>query len=265
MLLATSCSLERKLAYEFVNKNDSLSVLLIPPDYLFKTNLKTWKLENPDQFTPEERQSVLLDSSLFLKDIENEMLIEQFMAAMEASLRQYGVKVYPPARMPEFFGKTGDTYQVAVVQMEVEEDVFPYRAEAVFYDSMLYYEDFLLEMVTLNTWFEISKLNDTIVKHNTLFAADYVMDGLEGRFSSNVFTGEVSYRYNYDPIRLKNVYTLSKLLGRRYAGYVFDFLMNRHVFLSMPAGQQSTTYFRYDPETQKIYPAGQNRFIFMDE
>jgi hypothetical protein len=265
MLIAASCSLERKLAYEFVSKKDSVSVLLIPPDYLFKTNLKKWKIENPDQLSKEALQSSLLDSSLFLKDIDNELLIEDFMVAMEESLRQHGIKVYPPAQMPEFFKENRDAYQVAVVQMELEEDVYPYRAEATFDDSLLYYEDFLLEMVTLNTWFEISKLNDTIVKHNTLYAADYVMDGLEGRFASNVFTGKITYRYNYNPIQLKNIYTLSKMLGQRYAGYIFDYLMNRHVFLSMPAGRKSTTYFRYDQATQKIWPAGENRFIFMEE
>jgi hypothetical protein len=265
MLIAASCSLERKLAYEFVGRKDSVSVLLIPPDYLFKTNLKNWKIENPDQLSQEALQRSLIDSSLFLKDIENEQFIEDFMVALENSLQQHGFKVYPPSRIPEFFEKKRDAYQVAVVQMELEETVYPYRAEATFDDSLLYYEDFLLEMVTLNTWFEISKLNDTIGTHNTLFTSDYVMDGLEGRFASNVFTGKVTYRYNYNPIQLKNIYTLSTMLGQRYADYTFDFLMNRHVFLSMPPGRQSTTYFRYDQTTQKISPAGENRFIFMEE
>ncbi len=262
---ATSCSLERKLAGEFIQSKDSISVLLIPPDYLFKTNLKTWKIKNKDRLSEGELQVALLDSSLFLKEMDEYLLIERFMLAVEKSLQQYGIEIYPPGQMLDFFENSGEAYQVAVVQMEVEEDVFPYRAEETFYDSVLYYEDFLLEMVSINTWFEISKLNDTVAKHNTLFAGDYVMDGLEGRFATNIFTGDVTFRYNYDPIELEHVFTLSERLGRRYARYIFDFLMNRYIFFSLPEGRQSTTYFTYDPLTGNLSAAGDRRFIFLED
>jgi hypothetical protein len=261
----TSCSLERKLAREFIQNNDSLSVLLFPPDYLFKTNLKTWKIKNSSSISDEDFKSALFDSSLFLKEIDDQMLISNYILALKAGLANYGMNIYTSEKIVDFFTKRTEAFQVAIVQMEIEEDVYPFRAEETFYDSILYYEDFLLEMITLSSWFEISKFNDTVLKHNILFASDYVMDGLEGRFVSNVFTGNVSFRYNYEPISIEHIYTLAKMLGQRHARYIFDFLMNRYIFNALPPGRQATIYFTFDPATGNLAPAGNNRFIFLEE
>jgi len=265
ILIPTSCSIERKLAREFIHSKDSISILLIPPDYLFKSNLKTWQIKNAAKLNADELKIALLDSSLFLKDIDENLLIGKFVTSMKTSLQQYGITIYPVDQMMDFFGNKPEAYQVAIVQMELEEDIFPYRAQEIFFDSVIYYEDFNLEMLVLNNWFEISKLNDTISKHNILFASNYVMDGLEGRFVTNIFTGNVTFRYNYEPISNDHVYTLAEMVGRKYASYVFDFLMNRYIYFGLPPNRKSAIYFTYDRATGKLSPAGENRFIFLED
>lgn len=261
----SSCSVERKLAKEFVKSHDSISVLLIPPAWIFKTNLNTFLIEDFDNLTADEQQRQLYDSSRFLKNIEDTLLISRFFSTMESSLRKYGIYTFNHDEVVEFMSKKGLAYQITLAQMELEEDIYPYRAEEVFFDTALYYEDFDLYKVGLNTWFEISKLNDTKATNNVLYASDYVTDELEGRFTSNIFTGEVKFKYNIYPLETEDVYTLAASAGERYAAYIYDYIVNQYIYFNLPIGEVPTTYLSYDHQSGVFFPAGDRRFLFLDE
>jgi hypothetical protein len=260
----SSCSLERKLAKQFVENRDTIAVLLIPPDFLFKANLKTWSAGDIDQLDPQEQDALLYDSSKFIKHIVDSVFIGRYMNALQAELARYGIQTYTQDELLEFMSLENTAYQVSLAQLEVEEGIYEYRAQEVF-DTTMYYEDFLLDQLSLNSWFEISKLNDQIGVNNVLYASDFVTEGLEGRFTSNIFTGEVRFKYNIFPLEMEDIYTLAAISGERYAGYVFDYIMNRYIFLNFPSGQQPSTYLRYDLDSKVFYPAYEDRFIFLEE
>jgi hypothetical protein len=62
-------------------------------------------------------------------------------------------------------------YKILVAQMEMEEDIYAYRAEEVFFDSVLFFEDFELNLVNLNSWFEIVRMNDPEADDHLLYAS----------------------------------------------------------------------------------------------
>lgn len=265
MVFLSSCSIERKLAEQFVLKKDSISVLLLPPDFIFKTNLKTWLIDDYEQLSAEDQDRLLYDSSKFLQFIDDTIFLGRYFDAIQSSLRKYGVQVYRQNEIIEFMNVKSTAYQIHLAQLEIEEDIYPYRAEEIFYDSMLFYEDFDLDQVSINSWFEVSKLNDTRAVNNVLFASDNVTDELEGRFTSNIFTGEVKFKYNFFPMKIENVYTLAAFLGEQYAGYIFDYMMNEYVYLNFPEGKRPDSYLSYDVEKGVLYPAGDYRFVFIEE
>ncbi len=263
--LLMSCSVEQEMGNNFLKRRDSLAVLLIPPDYLYKTNLKAYEIENFDELTEYEQDSALYANSKFLQYLDDTLLIKRMMSSLEAGLRQYGIYTYTPDRMDEFMSQNRTAYQVSLAQLEAEEDVYPYRAEAVFFDSVLYFEDFLLNKVSLNSWFEVTKLNDTTAVNNVLYASHYAMDGLDGRFVNNAFTDEVEFKYNMDSLQVEDVYALAQTLGEKYAGYLFDYFLNGYIYRQYPPDERPKTYLHYDRERNMFYPAGDDRFIFMDE
>lgn len=265
LLTFSSCSIERKLANEFIRKIDSISVLLIPPDFVFKSNLKNYQIDGFDKLSSDEQQQILYDSSMYLQYISDTFLISRFFSSMETTLRKYGIYTYLPDEVVEFMGVKSMAYQVTLAQFEMEESIYPYRAEEVFFDTVLFYEDFDLEQVGLNTWFEISKLNDTKAINNILYASDFVTDELEGRFTSNVFTGEVKFKYNIFPLEKEDVYTLAARAGERYAGYVFDYIMNQYIYFNLPDQNPPKTYLSYDHDAGVLFPAEDRRFLFIDE
>jgi hypothetical protein len=260
-----SCSTERKIAKEFLQQRDSISVLLIPPDYLFKTNLNAHLIEGSDELDAAEKDRVLLDSSRFLRFVDDTMIMARYYSAMESTLRKYGIYTYRQDEIVEFMETGKMAYQVANVQLEIEESIYPYRAQDVFQDTVVFYEDFDLDRVSINSWFEISKLNDAGAVNNVLYASDFVTDELEGRFVSNIFTGEVKFKYNMYPLETEDIYSLAARAGQRYAGYIFDYIMNQYIYFGFPQGRQPATYLTYDHDARLLYPAGDNRFIFLDK
>lgn len=258
-----SCSLERKLAKEFIESKDSLAVMLFMPDYVFKTNNKTPVIENIDQLSDTQKDSVLIESSLFLKETDNEFLISRFESSLQTGLQRFGMAVYTQDQLLEFMDVEHKAYKVMVAQIELEEGIYFYRAEEVFFDSVLFYEDFYLNMVNLNTWFEVARMNDVGADNHLLYASHYAMDGVDGRFMQNLFTDEVKFHYNLYPVKTEDIYTLAAKLGEKYAGYLYDYLLNEYIHKNFPAGQRPKNYLTFNPETRIISPAKDNRFIFM--
>jgi hypothetical protein len=90
------------------------------------------------------------------------------------------------------------------------------------------------------------------------------MDALEGRFVHNIFTGEVKFKYDLTPMDMDQIYQLAEILGKKYAGYIFDYILNEYVYRNIGNGIRPKSYFHYDKDLKSLYPAGEDRFIFME-
>lgn len=260
---AASCSLERKLAKEFVESRDSLAVMLFMPDYIFKTNNKAWEVENIDQLTDAQKDSALFQNSLYLKEIDDNFLVSRYENALQTGLLRYGIIVYTEDQLLDFLAVGHKAYKIMIAQLELEEDIYPYRAEEIFFDSVLFFEDFELNRVNLNSWFEIARMNDPEADDHLLYASHYAMDGLDGRFMQNLFTGEVKFHYNLYPMKTEDIYTLAAMLGEKYAGYIYDYMLNEYIYRNFPQGERPKSYYTFNPQTRVISPARDDRFIFM--
>lgn len=261
----SACNVERKLANDFLNHRDSLSVMIIEPGFLFKTNLKEPAIEGFDALSAEAQQQILYDSSLFLQHITDSVFIQYYITSLVQTLEGYGIKTMSQHQLPDFLTTHGHAWQVTLVQLELEESLMPYREQEVFDDSVVYFEDFELQKASLNSWFEIVKVNNHQETSEVLYASHYFTDELEGRFAENIFTGEVTFRYNLLPLEMDDIYTLASETGATYAGYIFDYLMNYYILKNLPTDQTLRSLIHYDHDSRMLSPAGNQRFIFLDE
>jgi hypothetical protein len=265
VLTLGSCSLERDLSKAFLEKRDNISILLSKPDFVFKTNNKSWQIQGFDKMSNNRQEAALQENSLFLNKINDSVFLERYFKALTTGLNSFGVNVYEMDQLMSFMEQTGTLYQVSVAQIELEEDIFPYHVEETFDDTAVYFEDFDLNTVNVNNWFEIHKLNDAQAVNNLLYSSHYLMDQIEGQFAENIFTGEVKYKYNLFPMDTSSIYEFAGMLGEKYAGYIFDYLINEFVFRNFPENQRPGVYMHFDPNYNTLAPAGNERFIFMQE
>jgi len=258
-----SCSLERKLAREFVEGRDSVAVMLFMTDYVIKTNLKSWEIAGFEKMTSQQQDSALYFNSTFLKEVDDAFLLSRFENGLQAGLKRYNIKAFTEEQLLDFLDINYKAYKVLIAQVEIEEDIYPYRVEEIFFDSILYYEDFSLNLINMNLWFEISEMNDPNAVNHLLYATDDMMDALEGRFQTNLFSGDVKFNYNYFPVKTEDIYTLAAMLGEKYAGYIYDYTLNEYIHWNFPAGERPRSYYTYDLLTRTVAPAKDQRFIFI--
>jgi len=264
LLLFTSCYPEWQLARSYVKSEQEVSILLLPTHYVFKTNLKTFEINGRNQMSREELDAVLIDKSLFLKDISDSIFLEHFINSMILEFENLGFRVYSGDLLDSFLLKGSPAIILHIAQIELEEHYVVHEDEEQFGD-FIYYKNFDLNAITCNFWFDLSVLNDQQEPPQILFGAETITDQLTGYFTENLFTGKVNYRYHLSELNLDIIYRYARILGERYAGYTFDHLMNRYISIHKPPGKKPLYYMHYRRWNNTISPTTEDRFILLEE
>lgn len=262
-LLLGSCSVERKLAHEFYRNRQNTAVLIIPTDFVYKRNLKTWEVSDAGWMEQNMLDSVLYTKSLYMQYVSDSIFLESYMNYLLKGLRGKGLKVYLQPDMELFLEDTREKFIVNAAQLLLEENVellFDPESDPAY----AYIGDFYLNTVMLSSWFEISGVNEPEPKTAVAFAELTLRDHFDGRLRFFPFSGNVVYSYTVDSIKVDDIYYMAAVAGDRYAGYLFDYFMNRHVDRNLPANETRTAYYRYDFFSRMLKQALDEKFIFIE-
>jgi len=258
-----ACTVERKLAKEFYRNRQNTAVMIIPADFVYKRNLKAWEVSDAGWMEQNVLDSVLFYKSLYMQFVSDSIFLENYMNHLIKGLREKGLKVYLQPDSDLFFEDTREKFIVNVAQLLLEEDVellFDPETDPAY----AYIGDFYLNTVTLSSWFEISGVNEPEPKKTVAFSEMTLRDRFEGRLRFFPFSGNVVYAYTLDSIKVEDIYYLGMVAGNRYAGYLFDYFMNRFVDRNIPANETRTTYYRYDFFSRMLKQALDEKFIFIE-
>ncbi len=256
-----SCSIERKIAREYIKSDTARSVLLIPPGYLFKTSLKSYEIENSDELSQYELDSLLIENSLFLKHVSDSAFLSQYVNSFMKELEEMGFRVYPDDSLHAFLGGQNHAFIINLAQLELEEYVMPLEEEEQFGDYVYtYYLD--LNAINLNSWIEISRINFEEDKE-FFFSSLYLTDEMDGYFRLNYFTGDVVFRHTIDTLLVDDIYSLGAVAGQLHAGYAFDHLLNKYIDKRMKEKnfRRSDIYYHYNRQKKYILPAAEGQML----
>ncbi len=260
-----ACSPEKKLAKEFVYAPHKRYALVIPPDFLYKYNRKEWLLDSiKGNFTDEQKDSILWELSRLVKNIDDSVYILKFIRGFDYQLADYGFNVYSLSYMDAFMKYDSNAYIINIPQIELEETVYPYKDETIF-DGYTYFHQHYLNALDVSTWFEINAVNDTS-QNKVLYANDIMTDELKSSFEYDQITDQVKYFYQIDTLDVNDVYQLAVILGKRYAQYTYDYLLNQYIEQHKPAGDTAVYYWHYDVKRNKLTPLWdyEEKFIPVD-
>jgi hypothetical protein len=257
--LFNSCSVERKIAEEFINKKQTVSVFLIKPVKLLNTNNKTTIVDTVKDIDQYTKDSLLINSSIFLKDIIDTLFLNEYYYTLKNALTQYSITVYADSESGRFFSDTNNAFIFNLAQNEVEEAMILY-SPSVEVDSTLYYREFYLNQINFNNWIEVTALNGNDKKMKVLYSSQNVSDEIAGRFRRDYFTGEIEYYYSESRIDIKDVYNLAYFSAAVNASYIYDYIMNCYIAKKLNKPNNDALYFHYDPDNKRLVKAGANKF-----
>lgn len=262
-LLSVSCSTERKLAIYYAKNASSINAVVLPPAFLFKVNQKTYLLDSLGITDESIFDSVLYANSTLLQYIDDSLLISNYIYGFKKELAVFGIKVYNENEMGSFLENDSNAVMVNVAQLELEEVLFPWEDEAQIYDTKYTYSH-LLNAIYVNSWIEIGRYDQENSQQLVYFASDVTTDIVDGEFNYDVFSQKIQYMYNYDSLTVSQLYDYAYVLGRTYAGYTFDLLLNTYLDKKLLNGTRSDKYWRYDPNKHVFFPAEKDKLILME-
>ncbi len=265
LTLFTSCSIERKMAKQFNNNAENISILALKTDYIFKMADKGSETLN-NNVTEREADSIMMANTLVLKHIDDDNeLLDLFFDNFTNELKRYGLNVFLQNEIESFVAIDTNAWIVNLAQMELEEFDYPFQdSEAI--NGTLYTFDYVINGLIFNTWFELSKVNEVDdIKPEILFASNYIYDEFTGYFVQNFFTGEVSYRITHDTITMSSFLEFTAYMGRLYAAYTYDYLLNNHLSKHVSTDRRSNLWYRYDPYRRMIFTTEEDKFIRLDD
>ncbi|MBN2175031.1 MAG: hypothetical protein JW731_12935 [Bacteroidales bacterium] len=262
--LLTSCYPEWKLSRAYIESKPDISILLLPVNFVFKSNLKVIEIGDTTGLTPFERDSLLMAKSIFLKDISDSIFLTTFINGMIEEFEALGFKVYLENLTDSFLFLQSPAYIFNIAQLQLEEHYSEFEDEAE-YGDYVYHKKLDLNAITYNSWFEMNELNDPKSARKLFFSSETITDQITGYFTENLITGEVEYKYFESEIDLDIIYHYAGVFARRYAGYAFDYILNEHLNENWPPDKQRRFYMRYNRSNNTLDPAGDERFIEIEE
>jgi hypothetical protein len=261
LLSFSACTLEQRLARDFVKYTDPGDFYILKPSYLIKYNLKEYDLEGMDSLDEVVRDSILLENSLFLKAITDSLLIEQMLEGLGNSLQSYGASVLPEHAVDSLMANGGNTYILNLAQFTLEEYTHPYRIEEPYYDELIVVDGIDVNALNFNLWLELGMLNSE-EGNKVLFTSDYLFDQVNGTIKQNLITGEMRFDYVIDTINVQQVYKSAYQFGQKAGSKLYDYLMNEYINLNLPETYPyKGIYFHYDPRRRLIYEVDESEML----
>lgn len=262
--IIASCSIEERIAADFVTANKTRSILVFATDNIFKVNQKKGILDSLNITDEPLFDSVLYVHSDYLKNLNDSLFIINYTLGYQKELTSLGLKVYDQNQTLAFLELDSNAYVANIAQIEIEETYYDYRAGENIYGHYYYY-DFELNAIVVNSWIELKEFNKNGGGEQLYFATDLITDDFEGDFHADIFAGEMRFVYNIDTLKTESLYDFAFLLGRKYASYTMDLMLNKYLDDNVPEGKRSETYWRFDPYRKDFFPEEENKFIPLDE
>jgi hypothetical protein len=262
LLGSTACSVERKIAKQYINKADSVSIMVLFPSNVFVVNEKATESRGSFLFAEAQQDTSLLNSSLLLPLLNDDSILQPFRTSFLKELKQYRFNVYELSQMEEFMKLSGKAYFLNIAQIELQEYLTVYE-DAITVGEQVYTKSIYLNGINIGSWFEVSTVDSKEGENYfpVLFATHDLTDRWNGYFTQKFLTGEIEYRLNIDTLTTADVKTFASYLGRLYGAYTFDYLMNKEITKKVPSQNRTDFYYRYDPYKQMIFITEEDKFV----
>ena len=246
LLLFTSCQTELKLAKNFVAEQANTRVAVYFPEQA------EVKVEYNTQYQMQTN---------VLQGFSQDLFLDVMYGAYADMLRTYGLDVYIPDDIDNV-PVDSTHWLVMLSRMEISGRITEYE-DYLFSDTDEFSYKHPLNTVNVASWFEINDGEWRPVQ----FCEHNLIDGFDSETDFSFWRNQMDYNYSIDTLQLNDVYNYAVYLGKLYASYTYDYMMNSYVGRKM----QNMNYYynvllRFDPYKKKLrYAAENDGFIELAE
>ena len=226
VLALSSCQTELKLAKRYVAERPYIEAAVFFPD---QAEVKT------------ETDETYGDTEV-LKGFDQDLFLDIVFNAYAEALLDYGVEVYLPVNI-DSIPVDSVHWLVMLSQMEIAGRITEYE-DVLFsdFDELSYKHP--LNTVNVASWFEINDGEWRPVQ----YCEHNLIDDFSSKVDYSFWENKVDYKASVDTLELNDIYNYGVYLGKLYAGYTYDYMMNSYVGKELSKkGYAYQLLLRYDP------------------
>ena len=231
LLFFSSCQTELKLAKRYMAEHSDIQAAVYFPEKA--------------EVTVEYAQNY--GTTEVLEGFSQDLFLDVMYNAYAEEMGHYGVGVYVPDDIDNV-PVDSTHWLVMLSRMEISGRITEYE-DYLFSDTEEYSYKHPLNTVNVASWFEV---NDGDWKP-VLFCEHNLMDGFDSNTDYSFWSNKIDYSYTIDTLKLNDVYNYAVYLGKLYAGYTYDYMMNSYVGAELKKkGYNYQLLLRYDPYKKQL-------------
>ena len=230
-LAMTSCQPELKLAKRYMAERPAIQAAVYFPE---QAEVKT-------------EVNATYGQTEVLKGFDQDQFLDIAYNAYAEAMKDYGVEVYIPNDIDNV-PVDSVHWLVMLSRMEIVGRITEYE-DYLFSDTDEYSYKHPLNTVNVASWFEINDGDWRPLQ----FCEHNLVDGFNSTTDYSFWENKIDYKYSIDTLELKDVYNYAVYLGKLYAGYTYDYMMNSYVGKELDKnGYGYQLMLRYDPYKKNL-------------
>lgn len=257
--LLTSCSMERNLARDYVKNHKGEGIMLSPVNFLYKENTGAY-IDTSKYPLSSQQDSVAYYSSSYMQFISDSIFLTVFTNSLIDALSDEGFDVTLDESADLFLGSRKPTWILQISQLQLEEDFTPRVVYAYDDEDVEYFQEYRQNLIGLNSWLEVSRLNAENSKKQLLFLSGYIEDDANQGVSLEYYEGEFYFRAARDTIQISDIYRMASSSARKHAELLFDYFMNDYIRLNLHNTTGIRKEMHYDRKLNRIESGLRERF-----
>ena len=255
VLLLIACSEQQGVARRFVKNNRNTVVALYVPQKLVKRNMRNDSI--PEHLADSSLQIQIehLEKQVKVIDkIDDDKFLDIIYLNMTKTLKDYGLTV---EYWEDSVSQPDSTHWVIEIpRIEVTEAWEKQKFCGWVYDNR-YCMDVPVDMVNVAVWFDLA--NDTT--YTMAFTEQNYFNDTDVTFDIDYQTNKVYSKTYCNTISIDGFYKFASVLGRLYAGYCYDFMMNKYIDNHEVGTIDTINRYRYDPYERYFYRTDRDYLI----
>ena len=255
ILLLLSCSEQQSVARRFVKNNRKTVVALYLPERLIKKNLRNDSIPAGLADSSLQTQIAYLEKQIKVIDkINDDKYLDIIYLSMKDALKDYGLDI--EYWETETSQPDSTHWVIEIPQIEVTEVCEPQQF-CDWVGDYRYCLDVPVDLVNVAIWFNLA--NDTTFV--TTFTEQNYFNDTDVSFDIDYQNSKVVSKTYCDTINIDGFYRFASILGRLYAGYCYDYLLNKYIDKNEKGPIDPDNRYRYDPYERYFYKTDSDYLI----
>lgn len=255
ILLMLSCSEQHSVARRFVKNNRESVVALYLPNRLEKRNLRNDSIPGFLADSSLHTQIAYLEKQVKVIDkVNDDKFLDVIYLTMKETLKDYGLSVEYWEN--ETLQPDSTHWVIEIPRIEITEVCENQQFCDWVYEHR-YCVDVPVDLVNVATWFNLandSTFTMTFTEQNYFNDTDVIFD-------IDYQNSRVISKTYCDTINIDGFYRFATILGRLYAGYCYDFMMNKYIDNHQVEPIDTINRYRYDPYERYFYRTNRDYLI----